>query len=98
VKRLILLLTTILLISGIPALGAETGEEAHKNQLIEDMLLYYGCHGEAAADKIDGLLGGPERGGQPPGGTLGGHHGLLEIYQYGNGDQCESTPGDPAEG
>ena len=56
-KRLLYALTAIiLLISNVPALGEALREQADENQLIEDMILYYGCYGEAADEEIHGLL------------------------------------------
>lgn len=46
----------IVVISGLPALGEDIREQPGENRLIEDMILYYGCHGEAAAGKVAELL------------------------------------------
>ena len=57
-KRFICMLTAILLLtSSVPALGAGARGQTDKNPLIEDLILYYGCHGEAAAEAVNGLLG-----------------------------------------
>ena len=57
-KRLICMFTAILLLTSfVPALGAGARGQTDKNPLIEDMILYYGCRGEAAAEAVDGLLG-----------------------------------------
>ena len=37
--------------------GADTKKQTDEFQLIENMILYYGCHGEAAAEEIGDLLG-----------------------------------------
>ena len=56
-KRLLFLLTAfILMTSCVPAFGQDFREQADINPLIEDMILYYGCHGEAAAGKVDELI------------------------------------------
>lgn len=55
-KRFFLLAVIILLLSSVPAMGADVREQADKNQLIEDMILYYGCYGEAAAEEVEELL------------------------------------------
>lgn len=57
-RRLICMLTAVLLLaSGVPAFAEGTREETAEAQLIRDMVLYYGCHGEAADDEIGALLG-----------------------------------------
>lgn len=57
-KRLLYVLTAmILLTSNVSALGAAAPEQTVDSQLIEDMILYYGGYGEAAAGEIDDLLG-----------------------------------------
>ena len=56
-KRLLYVLTAIvLLLSNVSAFGAEVRDKTEQDQLIEDMVLYYGCYGEAAAGEINGLL------------------------------------------
>ena len=57
-KRLLSALTVILfLMSTLSAYGADTKKQTDEFQLIENMILYYGCHGEAAAEEIGDLLG-----------------------------------------
>ena len=57
-KRFIYALTAIVLVmSNVCACGTDIPEKTGQNQLIEDMILYYGCYGEAADVEIDGLLG-----------------------------------------
>ena len=57
-KRILYVLTAIiLLISNVPALGAEFRERPDINPLVEDMILYYGCYGEVASEEIGDLLG-----------------------------------------
>lgn len=51
------LVTIVLLISNVSAFGAGVWEKTAQNQMIEDMILYYGCYGEVAAEEIDGCLG-----------------------------------------
>ena len=61
-KRMIYLLTAIvLMMSNISAFGSDFRDETVQNQLIEDMILYYGCYGEAAAEEVNGLLGALKR-------------------------------------
>ena len=61
-KRLLYVLTAIvLLLSNVSAFGAEVRDKTEQDQLIEDMILYYGCYGEAAAEEINGLLGNLKR-------------------------------------
>lgn len=45
------------MLSNVPAFGTDIPEKTEQDQLIEDMILYYGCYGEAADVEIDGLLG-----------------------------------------
>ena len=57
-KRFIYVLTAIvLMMSNVAAFGTSIGEKTEQNQLIEDMILYYGCYGEAADEEINWLLG-----------------------------------------
>ena len=57
-KRFIYALTAIVLVmSNVCVFGTDIPEKTGQNQLIEDMILYYGCYGEAADVEIDGLLG-----------------------------------------
>lgn len=42
--------------SNVAAFGAHIPEETEKAQLIEDLILYYGCYGEEAADEISDFL------------------------------------------
>ena len=57
-KRFISVLAAIvLMLSNVPAFGTDIPEKTEQDQLIEDMILYYGCYGEAADVEIDGLLG-----------------------------------------
>ena len=57
-KRLTCVLTAIVLLAlAVPAYGTDFRDQSVENRLIEDMILYYGCHGEAAVEEVDGLLG-----------------------------------------
>jgi len=57
-KRFIYVLTAIvLMMSNVAAFGTSIEEKTEQNQLIEDMILYYGCYGEAADEEINWLLG-----------------------------------------
>lgn len=61
-KRSIYLLTAVvLMMSNVSAFGADFRDRNEQNPLIEDMILYYGCYGEAAAEEINGLLGNLKR-------------------------------------
>ena len=56
-KRLLcVIFAAILLMSGAPAYGGEIQEEADEAGLIEDLILYYGCYGEEAAEETEKLL------------------------------------------
>lgn len=57
-KRLLFVLPAIVLLAScLPAFGTGIRDQADKSQLIEDLILYYGCYGEAAAEKVNELLG-----------------------------------------
>jgi len=57
-KRFLCVLTAVLfLLASVPAFAESTREQTGEAQLIKDMILYYGCHGEAAGKEIDDLLG-----------------------------------------
>ena len=61
-KRLLYVLTAIvLLLSNVSAFGAEVRDKTEQDQLIEDMILYYGCYGEAATEEVNELLGALKR-------------------------------------
>lgn len=56
-KRIACALTAILLLlSGGSAFAEESPEQTEEAQLIKDMILYYGCYGEAAEEEINDLL------------------------------------------
>ena len=56
-KRLIYLLTAVvLMMANVSAFATDVRDKTEQDQLIEDMVLYYGCYGEAAAGEINGLL------------------------------------------
>ena len=56
-KRLLyVMLTAVLLMSNAPAYGEKIQEKSDEHRLIEEMILYYGCYGEEAAEKIRELL------------------------------------------
>ena len=45
-----------MLTSDVPASGEDTGDQTDEMQLIEDMILYYGCYGDEAEEEIDECL------------------------------------------
>ena len=56
-KRLLYVLSAaVFLMTNVPAYGEDIREKSDEPQLIEDMILYYGCYGEEAAEEIDWLL------------------------------------------
>ena len=57
-KRLFCVLTAVIfLLSGVPAFAEDAREQTDESKLIEDLILYYECHGEAAAEEVNTLLG-----------------------------------------
>ena len=56
-KRLLYVLSAaVFLMTNVPAYGEDIREKSDETQLMEDMILYYGCYGEEAAEEIDWLL------------------------------------------
>lgn len=56
-KRMLYVLTAmILLMSTASAFGAEAGDRTDVHQMIEGMILYYGCYGEEADEETGDLL------------------------------------------
>ena len=56
-RRFLCALTAILLLmSSVPAWAENSREQAEEAQLIKDMILYYGWHGDAADEEIKELL------------------------------------------
>ena len=90
-RQFLCALTAILfLMSSVPAWAENSREQAEEAQLIKDMILYYGWHGDAADEEIKELLSALKAIRPFPGnidwqgGALGKHHGLLAICQYGS--------------
>ena len=56
-RQFLCALTAILfLMSSVPAWAENSREQAEEAQLIKDMILYYGWHGDAADEEIKELL------------------------------------------
>lgn len=56
-KRILaILMAMILLMANVSAFGEAIGAQTDEGQLIEDMILYHGCYGEAASEEVNGLL------------------------------------------
>ena len=55
-RSLCVFTAAILLMSGITAYGGDIREQKDEAGLIEDLILYYGCYGEEAAEETDELL------------------------------------------
>ncbi len=57
-KRVFCMLTAVLFfLSSVPAWAEDSREQTEEMQMIEDLILYYGCYGEAAEREIQDLLG-----------------------------------------
>ena len=57
-KRLLYVLSAIiLLMSNVSVYGESARELTEEEQIIEDMILYYGCYGDEAAEEIEECLG-----------------------------------------
>ena len=56
-RRLLYVFTAaILLMPCVPAYGGDIQEQTDAAGIIEDLILYYGCYGEEAAEETDELL------------------------------------------
>ena len=56
-RSVFILATAVLLSASVTVYGEDIREQADESQLIEDMILYYGCYGEEAAEETEELLG-----------------------------------------
>ena len=57
-KRIMsILMAILLLLPAASAFAENSGEQTAEAQRIRDLVLYYGCHGEAAEEEVDALLG-----------------------------------------
>ena len=83
-KRILCVLTAVMfLLSAVPAFAENTREQTDEAQLIKDLILYYGCHGEAAAEEINDLLSALKES-SPSAGKL--WEDIMDYWKYTNTD------------
>ena len=83
-KRILCVLTAVMfLLSAVPAFAENTREQTDEAQLIKDLILYYGCHGEAAAEEINDLLSALKES-SPSAGKL--WEDIMNYWKYTNTD------------
>jgi len=83
-KRILCVLTAVMfLLSAVPAFAENTREQTDEAQLIKDLILYYGCHGEAAVEEINDLLSALKES-SPSAGKL--WEDIMDYWKYTNTD------------